>query len=120
MHETIYERAQELGRLLGQTDEFKALQRARQSVAEDRDLTTLLNALADLEAEVAGALQRGEEPEAEVGERYEASFSQLQGSSIYQALVAAQANFDKILKRVNEDIGKGMEAGARSRIILPS
>lgn len=120
MHEGIYERAQELGRVLGQTEEFKALERARQRVSEDRELTTLLNGLADLEAQVARALQQGEEPTAEVGERYESAFSELQGSPLYQSLVAAQANFDKVLKRVNEEIGKGMESGARSRIILPS
>ncbi len=120
MHEGIYERAQELGRVLGQTDEFKALQRAREAISADRELTTLLNSLADLESQVAQALQQGQEPPADVGERYEASFSELQGSALYQSLVAGQANFDKILKRVNEEISKGMESGSRSRIILPS
>jgi hypothetical protein len=33
-------------------------------------------------------------------------------------MVAGQSNFDRILQRVNEDISKGIEAGAASRIIL--
>jgi hypothetical protein len=44
----------------------------------------------------------------------------VQASPVYQQLVAAQTNFDKILRRVNEEISRGMEAGAQSRIILPS
>ena len=39
---------------------------------------------------------------------------------MYQSLVASQSNFEKLLARVNEEIGKGMEMGAQSRIILPS
>ena len=47
-----------------------------------------------------------------------ASFGTLQASAAYQGLVAAQSNFDKLLQRVNEEIGKGIEAGSQSRIIL--
>jgi hypothetical protein len=35
-------------------------------------------------------------------------------------MVAAQSNFDKLLTRVNDEISRGMEMGAQSRIILPS
>jgi hypothetical protein len=42
----------------------------------------------------------------------------LQGNSTYQRVVAAQANFDKIVQKVNENIAKGLEEGASSRIIL--
>ena len=48
MHEAMMERAQELGRLIGQTTEYKTLQRARESVSEDRELTGLLENLARL------------------------------------------------------------------------
>jgi hypothetical protein len=36
----------------------------------------------------------------------------------YQALAAAQSNFDRLMMRVNEEIAKGIEAGEQSRIIL--
>jgi cell fate (sporulation/competence/biofilm development) regulator YlbF (YheA/YmcA/DUF963 family) len=120
MHEAIQEKAAELGRMLGQTDEYRALQRARERVNEDRELPPLLNRLAELESQLAHALEGGEAPPDATREAYESAFAELQSSAVYQGLVAAQANFDKVLTRVNDDISKGMEAGARSRIILPT
>ena len=118
--EGMTEKARDLGRLIGQTPEFKTLQRARAALSEDRDAVTLMNRLAELETEIAGSLQSGEEPGEQAQKDYEAAFSKLQGSSMYQSLVASQSNFEKLLARVNEEIGKGMEMGAQSRIILPS
>jgi cell fate (sporulation/competence/biofilm development) regulator YlbF (YheA/YmcA/DUF963 family) len=119
MHEAMMDKARELGRLLGQTTEYKTLERARQSVTEDRDLNGLLEGLAQLELDVSRAIERGEEPKPEAAEAYERAVMQVQGNSLYQSLVAAQSNFDKLLGRVNEEIGKGMESGSRSPIILP-
>ncbi len=119
MHEAMMDKARELGRLLGQTTEYRTLERARESVTADVELKELLNGLAQLEGEVARAMERGEEPGAEIAESYERAVMQVQGKSLYQSLVAAQSNFDKLLGRVNEEIGKGMESAARSRIILP-
>jgi cell fate (sporulation/competence/biofilm development) regulator YlbF (YheA/YmcA/DUF963 family) len=116
----IRERAQELGRAMGQTDEYKALSRARERIGDDREVVQRMNRLSELEREVSVALHAGEEPSVAVQEEYERMFSELQASPAYQALVAAQSNFDKILLRVNEEIGRGMESGARSRIIMPS
>ena len=116
--EGISEKAKDLGRLIGQTDEYKALQRAREHFSEDREAVARVNRLADLEQMVGEALQRGVEPGEEVRAEYEKLFNELQGSPVYQAMVAGQANFDRILQRVNEDISKGIEAGAASRIIL--
>ena len=118
--EGMTEKARELGRVIGQTPEFKTLQRARTALSEDREAVALMNRLAELETEIAGALQSGEEPGQQAQQDYEAAFGKLQGSSLYQSLVASQSNFEKLLARVNEEIGKGMEMGAQSRIILPS
>lgn len=118
--DTLRERARELGRLLGQGDEYRKLQQARERISNDRDSVTRLNRIAELEQSVAQTLDRGEEPSPEVREEYERVFGELQASPVYQGLVAAQSNFDKVLARVNEEILAGIEAGARSRIILPS
>lgn len=120
MNEGITEKAQELGRLLGQTDEYRAVERARQRVDEDRDLVALLNRLGELEVGIARVLERGEQPDQETRDAYESTFGELQGDPGYQGLVAAQANFEKLMSRVNEAIGQGIAAGHRSRIILPS
>jgi cell fate (sporulation/competence/biofilm development) regulator YlbF (YheA/YmcA/DUF963 family) len=114
------EKANELGRLLGQSDEYKALARARERLTNDRDAVTAMNRLDALEREISASLHNGQEPPELTKQEYETIFSTLQSSAVYQGLVAAQSNFDKILARVNEEIGRGMEAGSQSRIILPS
>ncbi|MGH7481590.1 MAG: YlbF family regulator [Longimicrobiales bacterium] len=118
MNEKIGEKADELGRFLGQTDEYKALKRARERINDDREIVELLNRLGQLEGDLARMLQRGETPDQEMQEEYENTVSELQANPLYQGLVAAQSNFDKILGRVNDAISKGMESGAHSRIIL--
>jgi cell fate (sporulation/competence/biofilm development) regulator YlbF (YheA/YmcA/DUF963 family) len=116
----IKERAQELGRMLGQSDEYKALSRARERLTDDREAVAAMNRLDALEHEVGVALHAGNEPADHVKTEYEQVFSQLQAMPAYQGMIAAQSNFDKLLARVNEEISRGMEAGAQSRIILPS
>lgn len=106
--------------MLGQGEEYKALERARKRAMEDRDLTAALNRLGELEREIGTALRSGHEPSQEHQEEYETLFTQLQSSSIYQGLVAAQSNFDKVLGRVNQHISEGIESGSKSRIILPT
>ncbi len=120
MNEAMLEKAKEVGRLLGQTDEYKALQRARERLNEDRETVERVNRLAELERDLQSELQQGNEPTEEQRHEYEETFSQLQSGSIYQSLVAAQSNFDRVLQRVNEEIGKGIEAGSKSSIIMPS
>jgi cell fate (sporulation/competence/biofilm development) regulator YlbF (YheA/YmcA/DUF963 family) len=118
MTDGMKERAHELGRLLGQSDEYKALTRARERLVEETALVETMNRLDQLERDIAAYLQNNMEPgDAEKAE-YERLFTELQGSMAYQGLVAAQSNFDKLVTRMNEEISRGMEAGARSRIIL--
>jgi cell fate (sporulation/competence/biofilm development) regulator YlbF (YheA/YmcA/DUF963 family) len=119
MTEGLLERAQELGRLLGQTEEYKAVHRARERLQGDRELSRLLNRLMQLEGELTATLERGQEPPEEARREYEQSFAEVQASPIYQGMVAAQSNFDKVLERVYGELGRGMEAASKSRIILP-
>ncbi|HSJ05218.1 MAG TPA: YlbF family regulator [Longimicrobiales bacterium] len=120
MTEGMQERARELGRLLGQSDEYKALERARKRLTEDAEAVSTMNRLDVLEREIAAALQNAQDPPDATKEEYERRFLELQATPVYQGLVAAQSNFDKVLARVNQEISHGMEAGAQSRIILPS
>lgn len=120
MNEAMLEKAKDVGRLLGQTREYKALQKAREGLNEDRETVEMVSRLAELERELQGALQQGREPSEEAQKEYEETFSTLQSGSRYQALVAAQSNFDRVLQKVNEQIGEGIEAGSKSSIIMPS
>lgn len=116
----LMDMARQLGDAMARTDEYQALQRAIQSADEDRELAELKNAMGSLEERVEVALRSGQEPDDEVKQEYESTFGRLQANAAYQRLVAAQSNFDKVLMRVNETIGEGMQAGGSSRIILPS
>ncbi len=114
----IMEQAKSLGNSLARTDEYQALRRAIQAADDDRDIAELRSTLQRLEGTISAELRAGKEPEKEMAEEYEAAVTKLQGNATYQRLVAAQANFDKILQKVNGTIAQGMEEGAESRILL--
>ena len=115
----IEERAREIGRLLAQTAEYKAVKQANTALADDREAVTLMNRLAELEDEITTALRAGREPTEQQQQDYESLAEQLQGLASYQRVVAAQANFERLMGRINEEIGHGLQAGEQSRIILP-
>ena len=112
--------AKELGAAMARTDEYQALRRAITATGDDRELAELRTEMDKLEAEIAEVIRSGAEPEQELAERYEGAFARLQVNPGYQRLVAAQANFDKVVLRVNETISQGLEEGAQSRIVIPS
>lgn len=115
----IEERAREIGRMLAQTSEYKAVKQANTSLSDDRDAVTILNRLAALEEELTGVLRSGREPSVEQQQEYETLAERLQQMASYQRVVAAQANFERLMGRINEEIGRGLEAGEQSRIIFP-
>ncbi len=116
----LEEMAKDLGQALARTDEYKALKRAISQADDDRDIVELRNELQDLEAKIQSSVRRGEKPDDDLVEEYEDVASDLQASPTYQRLAAAQANFDKVVKKVNETISEGLQEGAESRIVLPS
>jgi len=115
----IDEMAKDLGGAIARTDEYQALKRAVDSVNDDRELSEMKTLLERLERQIQEKLQSGQEPEDELKEEYEQAVSKLQANSTYQRLVAAQTNFDKILRKVNDTIQQGIVEGAESRIVLP-
>ena len=115
----ISEMAKDLGKLLGQTGEYKALKQAISIVDEDKEVAEVRTELEKIELQVKDLVSSGEEPDESVKKNYEESLSRLQTSTSYQRLVATQANFDKVLVKVNQTIQAGIAEGAASRIILP-
>jgi cell fate (sporulation/competence/biofilm development) regulator YlbF (YheA/YmcA/DUF963 family) len=118
MMQEIMDMADRLGQALARTDEYQALRRAIAASGDDRELAELQTQIQGLEQAMQGRLQKGEEPTEEQAKEYEAFFSTLQSNAAYQRLVSAQANFDKIVSKVNETIHRGIQKGAESRIIL--
>jgi cell fate (sporulation/competence/biofilm development) regulator YlbF (YheA/YmcA/DUF963 family) len=114
------EKAHELGKLLGQTPEFQALQRARDAMKAAGDLRLKLDRMEALAQGLQEQVAGGTEPEPEQVEEYNRVFGELQSDARYQQLAAAQSNFEKLMMQVNERIMEGMQKGAESSIITLS
>jgi len=116
----MFDMAKDLGNSLARTDEYQVLKAAIEAADDNRDIAELRSELERLEGQLAASLRAGREPDDELRQPYENAVGRLQALSDYQRLVAAQANFDKVVQRVNQTIMKGLEEGAHSRIILSS
>jgi cell fate (sporulation/competence/biofilm development) regulator YlbF (YheA/YmcA/DUF963 family) len=116
----IYDMARQLGGALARTDEYQALKRAMDASADDRDLVELKNRIDEIEARIEASLRAGQEPPDDVKEAYGGAMEELQVLAAYQRLVAAQANFEKVMYKVNQTVAEGIEEGAQSRIIISS
>jgi cell fate (sporulation/competence/biofilm development) regulator YlbF (YheA/YmcA/DUF963 family) len=116
----IEDKAKELGRLIGQSNEYKELKRANDALGEDRETVALLQQMEQLRVEAQRMLQRNERPTPEMERRLDTLLSQVQSKSTYQRLLSSQENFDKVMGRVNDWILEGIEKGAASPIITLS
>jgi cell fate (sporulation/competence/biofilm development) regulator YlbF (YheA/YmcA/DUF963 family) len=114
----IWEKARDVGRLIAQSDEYRAFRRASQALGEDRETVARLNRLQALEEQFTRAVQQELEPPHEEQEEYARLAAEVQVMPAYQAMAVAQSNFDRLMMRVNEEMAKGIEAGEQSRIIL--
>lgn len=113
----IEDKAKELGRLIGQSPEYKEIKRANETLNDDRETVTLLQRMEQLRLEAQRMLQRGERPTEEMEQNLDTLLSQIQSKPSYQRLLVAQENFDKVMSRVNDWILEGIEKGATSSII---
>ena len=113
----LEEKAEELGRLLGQTDEYKALRRATEGLREDQPVQKVLAEAERLAQEIERVAQQGKEPSKEQVEQYDRALQGVQSNSVYQQMVAAQSNFEKLMTRINARIYEGIKKGAASPII---
>jgi len=113
----IDDKAEELGRLLGQTEEYKALRRASDRLREDAPVQKIIAEAEQLAQEIERAAQQGHEPTKEQVEQYDTALQGVQGNPVYQQMVAAQANFEKLMSKINARIYDGMKKGSASPII---
>jgi cell fate (sporulation/competence/biofilm development) regulator YlbF (YheA/YmcA/DUF963 family) len=113
----IWDKAQELGRQIGQSTEYQALRRAESSLREDKDTVSMLDQIQTLARQVDQAIAQGQMPDPATAEAYETAVRDLETSTVGQAYVVARSNFEKLMARVNQQISEGMEKGATSSII---
>ena len=113
----IEDKAKELGRLIGQSSEYQAVKRSNDALGQDTAAVALLKQMEQLRVNAQQMIQRGERPTEEMEKELDGLLGQVQGQAVYQRLVAAQENFDKLMARVNDWIVDGIERGATSSII---
>ena len=113
----IEDKAKELGRLIGQSPEYQAVKRANDALGQDSAAVALLRQMEQLRMNAQQMIQRGERPTEEMEKELDSLLGQVQGQAVYQRLVSAQENFDKIMSKVNDWIVDGIERGAASPII---
>lgn len=116
----MMEKAEELGRLISQSAEYSYVSAANRDLADDREATETLNEMRALQERLLGHISSGEDPPAELQQKYEEFQEKVQTTSRYQSLISSQLNFDKLMDRVHHSIGDGIKKGQESRIIIPS
>ena len=99
----IWDKAQELGRQIGQSTEYQTLRRAEATLREDKETVAMV--------------ATGQMPDQATAESYEAAVRDLELSPVGQAYVVARSNFEKLMAKVNQQISEGMEKGVTSSII---
>jgi cell fate (sporulation/competence/biofilm development) regulator YlbF (YheA/YmcA/DUF963 family) len=113
----IDDRAQDLGRLLGQSNEYQALRRAEQSLRSDTEAQGKLETISRLTREFDALMAQGQAPEEAAAQEYETTLREFELSPAGQGYLVARANVDKLMQRVNQRIAEGIERGATSGII---
>ncbi len=113
----IDEKAKDLGRLIGQSEEYRALRRSEAAMREDKETTARLEEIQKLATKVDQMVANGQQPDEATLQSYQESVRQLETSPAGQAYVVARANFDKLMMKVNQQISEGIDTGATSNII---
>ena len=113
----LSEKANDLGRLIGQSPEYQAVKRANDALQEDRELLGALQRMEQLRTDAQRMLQQGQQPTVEMEQELDQLLTKVQGSMLYQRVIAANENFDKVMVQVNQWILEGIKKGATSSII---
>ncbi len=113
----IWDKAQDLGRQIGQSTEYQTLRRAEATLREDKDTVAKLDQIQTLARQVDQIVATGQMPDQATAESYENAVRELEMSPVGQAYVVARANFEKLMSKVNQQISEGMEKGVSSSII---
>jgi len=114
----LEDKAKDLGRSIGQSDEYKAVKRSSDALNNDREATTILRQMEKIRQDAQAMIDRGEEPTGDMEQQLDTLLQQVQVNPAYQAAISAQDNFDKLMLRVNQWIADGIRTGAASPIIL--
>jgi len=111
------QKAKDLGRLIGQSQEYKAIKTANDALHNDHDAVAALTRMERLRQDAQRMMAEGNEPSEEMERELDELLTKVQGNPAYQRAIAAQENFDKLMVQVNGWISEGIKTGAASPII---
>src|SRR5437016_12474201 len=97
----IEAKAKELGRLIGQSNEYKEVKRASDLLNEDKDTVALLQRMEQLRVNAQKMLQRGERPTEDMERALDGLVTQIQGRPTDPRLPGEQHNIEKSMGREN-------------------
>jgi cell fate (sporulation/competence/biofilm development) regulator YlbF (YheA/YmcA/DUF963 family) len=113
----LEDRAKDIGRLIGQSSEYQAVKRAGEALNANAETVAVLKQMETIRREAQAMIERGEQPTEAMEQQLDELLPKVQASPVYQTVMVAQENFDKLMLRVNEWIAEGMRKGAASSII---
>ncbi|HEY9383617.1 MAG TPA: YlbF family regulator [Gemmatimonadales bacterium] len=113
----IEEKAQELGKLIGQSTEYQTLRRAEKTLQEDAETRGRLEKIDQLARQIDEQVAAKKIPDEVTVSAYESAVRDLEVSTQGQAYVIARANYEKLMTRVNQQMSAGIERGSTSSII---
>lgn len=113
----LEEKATEVGRLIGQSEEYKTVKRSSEALSADPQASSTLQRMEAIRTEAQQMIERGEQPPPTMEQELDTLLQSVQSNPAYQAAVVAQENFDKHMMRVNQWIAGGIKLGAASPII---
>lgn len=113
----IEEKAQELGRLIGQSTEYQAVRRAEKTLQEDPETRARLEKIDTLARLIDEQVSLKKVPDEATVSEYENAVRDLEVSPTGQAYVISRANYEKLMTKVNQQMSAGIERGSTSSII---
>lgn len=116
----LEDKARELGRLIGQSAEYKGVKLSTDTLNADTAAVAVLKQMEQVRTDAQRMLERGEQPTEEMEQTLDRLLGQVQENPNYQRAVVAQENFDKIMLHVNQWILDGIKKGSASPIITLS
>ena len=113
----LSDKAQELGRMIGQSAEYQAVKRANEGVQADKEVIAALQRMDKLRNDAQDMIERGTQPTVEMEQELDQLLTKVQGNALYQRVITTNENFDKVMVQVNQWILEGIKRGATSSII---
>ena len=84
---------------------------------DDPEAQKRLETISRLTREFDQMMAQGQSPDEAKAQEYETTLHEFELSPVGQSYLVTRANVDKLMTRVNQMIGQGMERGATSGII---